>query len=376
MGAALLGLREMRRRKGRFALLAGAVAVLVFLIVFQQALLGGLVGEFVGAIRNQSAGVLVYGDEARLNLQGSVVAPTTVEAVAAVEGVADARPLGVATLTVEAGGELRDATLFGHALGGPGEPTALDDGRRPEREGEAVASAAAADEGFAIGDTVVVQPGGREIEVVGTARNLSFSVTPTLFASYETYEAVQLSVNPDARAVVPSAVAVDVADDVEAATVAERVDDEVDGVQAVTRAQAADEAPGVESVSQSFGVVLLLTYVVATIVIGFFFVILTVQKTATLTLLRAVGTRARSLVAALAVQVAVVVGAGIAAGAALAAVALEVSDIGIEARVEGAALATTAVVVVALSALACVGAARRIAQLDPVAATLPGAGAR
>ena len=372
MGAALLGLREMRRRKGRFTLLTGAVAVLLFLIVFQQALLGALVGQFIGAIRNQSATVLVYGEDARLNLQGSVVSAASVSAIAAVDGVAEAAPLGVSTLTVDAGGEQQDATLFGHALDGPAEPTRIAEGRRPTRDGEAVASASAG-EGFAVGDTVIVQPGGYEIDIVGTANNVSFSVTPTLFASYATYEEVQLSVNPDARAASPSAVAVTVEPDAEAAAVAEEINVAVDGVQAVTRTQAADEAPGVESVSQSFGVVLLLTYVVATIVIGFFFVILTVQKTPTLTLLRAVGASSRSLVVALGVQVAIVVVGGILLGSALAAAALSASDTGIEARVEPDALARTMVVVVVLSALACIGAARRITRLDPAAAVLPGA---
>lgn len=199
----LLAVREMRRAKVRFGLLTGAVGILVFLIVFQQALLGGLVTEFVGAIRNQSAEVLVYGEDARLNLQGSVVAPDAVERVADVDGVADAQPLGVATITVAAGGELRDATLFGHVLGGPGQPVALAEGRRPERDGEAVASASAAPDGFAVGDRVVVEPGGMELEIVGSARNSSFSVTPTLFASYATFESVRLSTNPDALAVVP-----------------------------------------------------------------------------------------------------------------------------------------------------------------------------
>jgi putative ABC transport system permease protein len=373
MGGLLLAWREVRRAKGRFGLLTGAVAVLVFLIVFQQAVLDGLVTEFVGAIRNQSADVLVYGEDARLNLQGSVVPPTAPDQVAGVAGVAHAEPLGVAAVTVEAGGELGDATLFGHVLGGPGAPAELEDGRRPERDGEAVASAAAADEGFGVGDVVVVQPGGERIEVVGTARDVSFSVTPTLFASYATYEAVQMSVNPDAPAVVPSAVAVAVADGADAAAVAERITAEIDGVEGATRARAADEAPGVQSVNQSLAVVLLLTYVVATIVIGFFFLILTVQKVPTLTLLRAIGAPARSLVGALGVQVVLVVGGGLTLGAALAGLALRAVSIGIEADVAPASLVTTVVAVAVLALVACVGAARRITRLDPAWATLPGA---
>lgn len=372
MGSVLLALREMRRAKVRFGLLAAAVGVLVFLIVFQQALLSGLVTEFVGAIRNQSASVLVYGSDARLNLQGSVVATEVAAEVAGVAGVAAAEPLGVATVTVDAGGDRQDATLFGHTLDGPGQPADLADGRRPRTDGEAVASAAAAEDGFAVGDRVVVQPGGVEIEIVGSARETSFSVTPTLFASYATFEAVRRSANPDARAVVPSAVAVALSPGADADEVAASISTAIDGVEAVSRDRAAAEAPGVEAVSQSFGLILLLTYVVVTIVVGFFFLILTVQKRASLTLLRAVGAPAGRLVGGLAVQVAAVLVGGLVLGTALAALALRSSGSGIEARVEPAALAGTSAVLLVLAVVACLGAARRIVRLDPVAATHPG----
>ena len=376
MGSVLLAVREMRRAKGRFGLLTGAVGILVFLVVFQQALLDGLVTEFVGAIRNQSADVLVYGSDARLNLQGSVVGADTQARVAAVEGVAAAGPLGVATITVRAGGELRDATLIGHEVGGPGQPAQLAAGRRPAAAGEAVANVGDDDEGFGIGQLVIVQPGGRTIEIVGTAREVAFSVSPTLFTSYETYEAVRISTNPDARGVLPSAIAVTVGDGFTPAEVAGRINEQVAGVEAADRTRAAEEAPGVASVSQSFGVILLLAYVVAVIVIGFFFLILTVQKRATLTLLRAVGVPAGRLVGALAAQVVVVLAGGIALGTALAALALASPGSGIDARVEPAALATTTVALLVLAALGCAAAARRIVRLDPAAATLPGAGTR
>lgn len=373
MGSVLLALREMRRAKVRFGLLSAAVGVLVFLIVFQQALLSGLVTEFVGAIRNQSADVLVYGSDARLNLQGSVVLGDAADQVAKVDGVAAAEPLGVATVTVDAGRERQDATLFGHTLDGPGRPVTLAEGRRPQRDGEAVASTGAAEDGFAVGDRVVVQPGGIEIEIVGSARETSFSVTPTLFASFATYEAVRLAVNPDAPAVVPSALAVAITDGADADDVASAINRSVEGVEAATRARAADEAPGVEAVSQSFGVILLLTYVVVTIVVGFFFLIITVQKRASLTLLRAVGAPAVRLVGGLAVQVGAVLAGGLVLGTTLAALALRSSGSGIEARVEPGALAGTSAVLLVLAAVACIGAARRIVRLDPVAATHPGA---
>jgi putative ABC transport system permease protein len=149
-----LALAEMRRAKLRFGLLTGAVALLVFLILFQQTLASALLGFFTGAIENQSAEVLVFDEDARRNVEGSVILPGEMEAVAGVEGVRRAAPLGEGTFTVDAGGELRDAVLFGYSLGGPGAPTAVSEGRLPAADGEAVASSVDADDGFGIGDVV------------------------------------------------------------------------------------------------------------------------------------------------------------------------------------------------------------------------------
>jgi ABC-type lipoprotein release transport system permease subunit len=76
------------------------------------------------------------------------------------------------------------------------------------------------------------------------------------------------------------------------------------------------------------------------------------------------------------VQVVAVVGGGLVVGTVLAALALSSSGSGIDARIQGGALTTTVVVLLVLAMLACIGAGRRIARLDPVAATLPGAGTR
>ena len=89
-----LAWREITRSRARFLLLGGAVGLLVFLIVFVQALTGALIRQFIGAIDHQSGTVLVYGADARKNLEGSRVPLDTVAAVAAVPGVAAAGPLG------------------------------------------------------------------------------------------------------------------------------------------------------------------------------------------------------------------------------------------------------------------------------------------
>ena len=66
--------------------------------------------------------------------------------------------------------------------------------------------------------------------------------------------------------------------------------------------------------SRSFLVIFLLYGLVVPVVIGLFFLIVTLQKARTLTLLRAIGARSKTLVRALLVQVVVVVGLGVAIG--------------------------------------------------------------
>jgi putative ABC transport system permease protein len=370
-----LAFGEIRRAKLRFALLMIAVGLLVFLIVFQQSLAGSLLGEFTGGLEHQSAAVLGYGEDARRSVDGSRVTPEQISAVERVPGVGDAGPIGEASFTVRlSGGSLSDASVFGYELGGPGAPTTLSSGRLPEGDREAVASAGAG-AGFGVGETVAVVPGDVPLRIVGLADDIAFNVQPSLFVSYPTYEELVRTTNPDATVVLPSLVGVEPAGGVDPVALASRITAVVEGIEALDRQTAVDSLPGVSSIRQSFAIILGLAFVVVALLTGFFFLIITVQKTTSLTLLRAVGASTGYLLGNLVVQVVVVVGIGLLIAMALlglAAAALSSQQVGV--RVEPSTLGLTVVAVVALGLLAAVGAMRRVARLDPAAATARTAG--
>ena len=366
-----LAIRELGRAKVRFLLLGGAVGLLVFLILFQQALLGGLITQFIGGLRNQSATVLVYGADARKNLEGSRVDIASVAAVAKVSGVADAGPLGQGTFTVLAKGKQADATLIGYRLGGPGQPTTLSRGRLAQNDFEGVVSDGDAAKGFAFGSTVSVEPGGRPIRIVGVATDARYSVTPTLFVSYATYEAARVTANPDAGVITPSAVAVVIDRGADAEAVATRITKSIAGTEALSRATAVSASPGVSSVQQSFYVILGLFYIVVPLVAGLFFLIITFQKADSLTLLRALGAKPSMLVRNLLAQVVVVVLGGVAlATALLAGAAQGTKNVGV--KVDPTAIGLTAAVILALALLASLAAIRRVLAIDPVRAVTGG----
>ena len=374
-----LALREMRRAKTRFGLLIAAIGLLVFLILVQQALQDGLVTSFVGAIRQQSAPVLVYATDGQRTFQGSVIPPPLEETIRSVEGVGASGRIGQGTFTVEVAGddETSNAVLLGvedHSLGGVAELAA---GRQPEGPGEAVGTSL----DFEIGDRVRVVPigvqdgEGPEVEVVGLVDRGQLQVTPTLTTSWETFEEAARAVNPDAEAILPNVIALAPAEGVTDAELVARVNAASDDADALTRSQAADETPGVAQVRQSFQVIFLLYGLVVPLVTGLFFLIVVFQKSASLTLLRAIGASAGALVRSLVAQVVLVVGAGLVLGIALYTPLSQMEVGSIALRFDPSAVVVWSAAILGLGLLSALVAARRVLRIDPIEATT-GGGAR
>jgi putative ABC transport system permease protein len=369
-----LALKEMARAKTRFGLLVAAIALLVFLILFQQSLQNGLITGFVGAIRNQNAPVLVYSVDGQRVIQGSIIPPDLEAELRATDGVGELGRIGQGTFT----GQLTradatfDATIIGYELGsdgqGLGAPSELVDGRYPMGDLEAVASTGG-DFEFAVGDTVVLQPGGFTVEVVGLADDIQLNVAPTLFTSYGTWSDAVRSVNPDAGEPLPNVMAAAPADGVTDEELVDAINARSLDFDALTRADAAAETPGVAQVQQSFRLIFLLYGLVVPCVTGLFFLIVTFQKANSLTLLRAIGAPAGRLVSSLLIQVVIMIGAGLVVGTALYYPLSQSQLGGISLRFETGAVIFWSVLLLTLGVASSLVAARRVLQIDPIEAT-------
>jgi putative ABC transport system permease protein len=373
-----LALREMRRATARFGLLIAAVGLLVFLILTQQALQDGLITSFVGAIRQQSAPVLVYSTDGQKTLQGSVIPSLLEQGIRAVDGVEAAGRIGQGTFTVRVDGDdtTSDAAIIGAEDPALGGITVVDEGRAAEAAGEAVGSAS----DFSVGDRVRVVPvgvpggEGPELEVVGVVEEGQLQVTPTLFTSWTGYEAAARAANPDAEAVLPNVIGLRPDDGTTDEQLVEAVNAVSEDAEALTRAQAATDTPGVGQVRQSFQVIFLLYGLVVPLVTGLFFLIVTFQKSASLTLLRAVGADSGTLVRSLLVQVVLVVAGGLVIGTGLYWPLSQQTVGAIVLRFDAAAVAVWSALLLGLGLLSALVAARRVLQIDPIEATTGGGG--
>ena len=372
-----LAFREMSRARVRFGLLICAVGLLVFLILTQQAIQGGLITGFVGAIRQQSAPVLVYSVDAERTLQGSVIEPGLEATIRKVDGVAEAGRVGQSTFTVRVDrGVESDAALIGYERSGLGDPSRLSAGRRPVGATEAVGSSA----DFTVGSKVRVVPGGSGgtggpvFTVVGLVEDAQIQVTPTLFVPWAGYEAAVKAANPDATTVLPSVMAVRPTSGVSDTELVRRIDAASPDADALTRAEAADKTPGVAQVRQSFQLIFLLYGLVVPLVTGLFFLIITFQKAEALTLLRAVGARSGALVRSLLIQVVLVIGGGIVIGIALFAPLTLIRLGAITIRFDPGAVLFWSAALLVLGLASAMVAARRVLALDPLEATTGGGG--
>ena len=364
-----LALTEMRRAKLRFGLLTAAVALLVFLIVFLSSLSGALLRSFTGAIESLPADGLVYSETARANIQASRLEPAVTEQVAAVEGVAAVGPLAVLSANATVAGKPDELQLIGVTPGSPSQPEGLRQGRFPQSPGEVAVDASTVQ--VALGDTIRVNGSETELVVTGTLVGTQFG-TDTAWMTTAGYESLLTELNPGLPAVPINAVVFTVDEGADPVAVAAQVQQAVEGTQALDRSAAIAAIPGVESVSQTFGLLVGITYVIGVVVVGFFFLILTVQKLRTFTLLRASGASTRSLAGSVTGQITAVILIASAIAVVLAWGALQGLSTGLPVDIDPM---TTGGVVAAVL-LASLGAGllsvRRIANIDPATA----AGAR
>ncbi len=362
--------KEIRRSLGRFVLLSLAVALLVLLLLFFQAVAGTLTRGLTGGLESSSADVLVYDERARRNPANSLIPPPVLEQAGQVAGVSAVSPIGLSVFTGTTDGAEIDVQIVGGDPNGPSVPGEIASGRLPQAPGEALFSGSAFDDPIEIGQRVNVE--GVDFEVVGSADDAAFNVLPTLYVPFEDYASVSQARAGVPIDVAPSLVGVSVADGADPSAVAQALNDSIDGVEALERSAAVDALPGVGQITQSFNILYLLLYIVVTIVTGVFFLILTVQKQDALVLLRAVGASSSDVITSVLIQVLVVVGAGAAIGTAVTAGLLALTRDVFGASLDPVTTAVTVAAIVVLGLAASIGAVRRVLAIDPVQATVSG----
>ncbi|OKJ17543.1 ABC transporter substrate-binding protein [Streptomyces sp. CB00316] len=350
--------RDLRFAKGRFALMGSVVVLITLLVGLLSGLTAGLARENVSAVTGLDADHLAFaaprGDQS-VSFTNSTVREDDWRAWADRPGVEAAQPLGIRTLNATAPG---DRTAPVSAFGVEPDGTLAPEGIGP---GRVVLSGKAAEElGAAPGDRIAL--GRAEREVAAVAEDASYSHTPVVWTTLDDWQQIgHDGAGPAEQATVIALTTTDGADlaagDEAAETRTLSLDD---SLTAIGSYQAEN---GSLQLMRGF------LFAISALVIGAFFTVWTIQRSADVAVLKALGASTPYLLRDALGQAVVMLVLGTGLGTALAAGAGVLIGGGpVPFVLVAATVLIPAAIMIVLGALGAALSIRRITAVDPLTA--------
>ncbi|KJK44275.1 ABC transporter substrate-binding protein [Lentzea aerocolonigenes] len=323
-----VALRDLRFAKGRFALMGVVIVLITLLVGLLSGLTAGLGRQNVSAITDLPADHIVFGGP---SYSDSTITEEQQRIWAATPGVLQAGPLGISTTKAASGSRSTAVTVFA----------------TPDAEENSVTlSAPAANElGAGAGDEITIA--GKTLTVAQVRGDAYFSHTPVVWTRLTTPATVIVLRTENADVSATDAKA---------------------GTRTVTTTDSLQAIGSYRSENGSLQLMRGFLFVISALVIGAFFTVWTIQRSADIAVLKALGTSTATLLADALGQALILLVTGTAIGTALAA------EIGTAVRdtvpflLEPATVLTPAATTVLLGALGAALAVRRVVTVDPLTA--------
>ncbi len=302
--AASWPVRELWRRRGRFAGVTVTLTVLCTLAVILVSLGSGLWAGATGALANSPADLVVFSRDSLSLFPRSRIALAAIPQIGRVRGVAAVGALGTLTTTVALRGGTASVGVIGAVPDRPGAPAAVVSGRLPRRgEDSAAVDVALRAEGVRLGSQLRPAAGGPPLRVVGFVADQRFELLPTVWTTLTTWQALTAAAQPETRTAVPAAqvLTIRLAPGADAATVARAVDARL-ATTTLTRSQAILAISGAAAMRATINELIAAVLLVATGVTALFAALYTAERRSELVRLRALGASAARLAAGLLAQ--------------------------------------------------------------------------
>ncbi|MEU8541383.1 ABC transporter permease [Streptomyces sp. NPDC048717] len=364
--------RDLRFAKGRFTLMGTVIVLITLLVGLLSGLTAGLARENISAITGLPADRLAFAappDGQSVSFTNSTVTASQWRAWAGRPGVASAAPLGIRTLNGVAGDRTAALSAFGTE---PGAGLAPESGRLGP--GRAVLSASAARE-LRVTEGERVRLGSVDVTVAAIAGDASYSHTPVVWTSLDDWQ--RLGRGEGAKEPQATVIALtgsgSGSDSGFGSGSGSGVDWAAGDRAAGTAARTVDEALGaIGSYQAENGSLQLMRgflFVISALVMGAFFTVWTIQRSADVAVLKALGASTPYLLKDALGQAVVMLGAGTLLGAGFA--------VGIGALISGgdvpfvlrpSTVLGPAAVMIVLGVLGSALSIRRITAVDPLTA--------
>ncbi|WP_458114917.1 ABC transporter permease [Enterococcus faecium] len=262
-----LALNEIMHSKLRYALVAGVMFLIAYLVFFLTGLAYGLAQDNRTAVDKWEADSIVLSKDANSNLGMSMITKKTAEEVEGGKVAYLAQTPGVVTSKDSTEEGKINVSFFGIDKDQFIMPN-LVEGKAFNNDDEAIGDISLKEEyGLAVGDTVKLSGSDKTFKLTGFTDHSKFNVSPVLYTTINAYQQIRFEkedTSENAR--------------INAIVVRGKINDLPEDLEQIKISKFINELPGYNAQVLTFGFMIGFLIVIAAIVIGIFIYVLTMQK--------------------------------------------------------------------------------------------------
>ncbi|MFS1080370.1 ABC transporter permease [Enterococcus faecium] len=262
-----LALNEIMHSKLRYALVAGVMFLIAYLVFFLTGLAYGLAQDNRTAVDKWEADSIVLSKDANSNLGMSMITKKIAEEVEGGKVAYLAQTPGVVTSKDSTEEGKINVSFFGIDKNQFIMPN-LVEGKAFDNDDEAVGDISLKEEyGLAVGDTVKLSGSDKTFKLTGFTDHAKFNVSPVLYTTINTYQEIRFEkedTSENAR--------------INAIVVRGKISNLPEDLEQIKISKFINELPGYNAQVLTFGFMIGFLIVIAAIVIGIFIYVLTMQK--------------------------------------------------------------------------------------------------
>ncbi|HBL3866199.1 TPA: ABC transporter permease [Enterococcus faecium] len=262
-----LALNEIMHSKLRYALVAGVMFLIAYLVFFLTGLAYGLAQDNRTAVDKWEADSIVLSKDANSNLGMSMITKKIAEEVEGGKVAYLAQTPGVVTSKDSTEEGKINVSFFGIDKNQFIMPN-LVEGKAFDNDDEAVGDISLKEEyGLAVGDTVKLSGSDKTFKLTGFTDHAKFNVSPVLYTTINAYQEIRFEkedTSKNAR--------------INAIVVRGKISNLPEDLEQIKISKFINELPGYNAQVLTFGFMIGFLIVIAAIVIGIFIYVLTMQK--------------------------------------------------------------------------------------------------
>ncbi|HAP8935991.1 TPA: ABC transporter permease, partial [Enterococcus faecium] len=260
-------LNEIMHSKLRYALVAGVMFLIAYLVFFLTGLAYGLAQDNRTAVDKWEADSIVLSKDANSNLGMSMITKKIAEEVEGGKVAYLAQTPGVVTSKDSTEEGKINVSFFGIDKNQFIMPN-LVEGKAFDNDDEAVGDISLKEEyGLAVGDTVKLSGSDKTFKLTGFTDHAKFNVSPVLYTTINAYQEIRFEkedTSENAR--------------INAIVVRGKISNLPEDLEQIKISKFINELPGYNAQVLTFGFMIGFLIVIAAIVIGIFIYVLTMQK--------------------------------------------------------------------------------------------------